>query len=179
MLDFDSAKFSAPIPGMSLTTEPKSRAWEKPAKYPNPEDALKYYINSISDPEMMNRMADILESGLPATSLTDSIILSGVMKGLHSVDVGIIISRGLYIFIKEMGRMLDVDVVTGLEETDIPDQGMLRMATEQEVQEDSEEQKVLETVVEQSIDEIDVHGGIMARPTDKEEIPMQINEGEV
>ena len=43
------------------------------------------------------------------------------MEGLHSIDVGIIISPALYIFIKEMGRMLEVDVVTGLEQSDVPD----------------------------------------------------------
>ena len=45
MLDFESAKFSSTVPGMSLTAEPKARAWEKPAKYTEPEEALKYYID--------------------------------------------------------------------------------------------------------------------------------------
>ena len=166
MLDIDSARFSAPIPGMSLTTEPKARAWEKPAKYADPEDALKFYINQINSPDMLNRMADILESQFPATALTDSLILSGVMEGIHSIDVGIIISPALYIFIKEMGRMLEVDVVTELEETDVPDQGMLRMAMEQEVeQEDGQEQEELAQVVDEAME--DIHGGIMSKPLDE------------
>jgi len=166
MLDIDSARFSAPIPGMSLTTEPKARAWEKPSKYADPEDALKFYINQINSPDMLNRMADILETKFPATALTDSLILSGVMEGVHSIDVGIVISPALYIFIKEMGRMMEVDVVTGLEETDVPDQGMLRMAMEQEVeQEDGQEQEELAQVVDEAME--DIHGGIMSKPLDE------------
>ena len=169
MLDIDSARFSAPIPGMSLTTEPKARAWEKPAKYADPEDALKFYINQINSPDMLNRMADILETKFPATALTDSLILSGVMEGVHSIDVGIVISPALYIFIKEMGRMLEVDVVTGLEETDVPDEGMLRMAMEQEVvEEDSQEQEELAQVIDEAIQ--DMNGGIMSKPLDEGEV---------
>jgi len=169
MLDFDSAKFSAPVPGMSLTTEPKARAWEKPAKYAEPEEALKYYVDQMSSPEMLNRMADILESKFPADALTDGIILGGIMKGVHSIDVGVIISPALYLFIKEMGRMMEVDVVTGLEDSDVPDEGMLRMAMEQEVvEEDSQEQEELAQVIDEAIQ--DMHGGIMSKP---------LNEGEV
>ena len=168
MLDFDSTKFSAPVPGMSLTKEPKSRAWEKPAKYAEPEEALKYYVNQMSSPEMLNKMADVLETKFPADALTDSIILGGVMQGLHSIDVGVIISPALYVFVKEMGRMMEVDVVTGLEESDVPDKGMLRMATEKEVEEDSEEQKVLSEVVEEAME--DIHGGIMSKPLDEGEV---------
>ena len=169
MLDIDSARFSAPIPGMSLTTEPKARAWEKPSKYADPEDALKFYINQINSPDMLNRMADILESQFPATALTDSLILSGVMEGIHSIDVGIIISPALYIFIKEMGRMMEVEVVTGLEETDVPDEGMLRMAMEQEVvEEDGQEQEELAQVIDEAIQ--DMNGGIMSKPLDEGEM---------
>ena len=169
MLDIDSARFSAPIPGMSLTTEPKARAWEKPAKYADPEDALKFYINQINSPDMLNRMADILETKYPASALTDSLILGGVMEGLHSIDVGIIISPALYIFIKEMGRMMEVDVVTGLEQSDVPDAGMLHMAMKQEVeQEDSQEQEELAQVVAEAME--DIHGGIMSKPLDEGEM---------
>ena len=168
MLDFESAKFSSPVPGMSLTTEPKARAWEKPAKYAEPEEALKYYIDEMSSPEMLNKMADILESKFPADALTDGIILGGVMKGIHSIDVGVIISPALYVFIKEMGRRMDVEVVTGLEGSDVPDEGMLRMAREQEVEEDSEEQEELAKVIDEAIQ--DMQGGIMSKP---------LNEGEV
>ena len=168
MLDFESAKFSSPVPGMSLTAEPKAREWEKPAKYAEPEEALKYYIDEMSSPEMLNKMADILESKFPADALTDGIILGGVMKGIHSIDVGVMISPALYLFIKEMGRMMDVEVVTGLEGSDVPDEGMLRMAREQEVEEDSEEQEVLSEVVEEAM--ADIHGGIMSKPLDEGEV---------
>ena len=142
MLDFESTKFSAPVPGMSLTTEPKGRAWEKPAKYADPEDALSFYV--------------------------DSLILGGVMKGIHSIDVGVIISPALLIFVSGIGRIMDIDIITGIEESDVPDEGMLRMAAKQEVEKDVEGQEELAQIVDEAMQ--DMQGGIMSKP---------LNEGEV
>tara|TARA_R110000824_G_scaffold188480_2_gene369845 strand:+ start:1678 stop:2184 length:507 start_codon:yes stop_codon:yes gene_type:complete len=168
MLDFESTKFSAPVPGMSLTTEPKGRAWEKPAKYADPEDALSFYVDQLSSPDMLNKMGDILESKFPATALVDSLILGGVMKGIHSIDVGVIISPALLIFVSGIGRIMDIDIITGIEESDVPDEGMLRMAAKQEVEKDVEGQEELAQIVDEAMQ--DMQGGIMSKP---------LNEGEV
>ena len=80
-----------------------------------------------------------------------------------------LVSPALYIFIKEMGRMMEVDVVTGLEQSDVPDAGMLHMAMKQEVeQEDSQEQEELAQVVDEAME--DMHGGIMSKPLDEGEM---------
>ena len=39
---------TAPIPGQSLTTEPKGFPWERPPEIDKPEDALKFYANNMS-----------------------------------------------------------------------------------------------------------------------------------
>ena len=46
-LDIDALQFQEPLPGMSLTTEPKGRPWERPAKYSNPDDAVDFYIQQL------------------------------------------------------------------------------------------------------------------------------------
>ena len=113
-------------------------------------------------------MADILETKFPAAALVDSLILGGILKGIHSIDVGIIISPALLIFVVGMGNMMEVDVVTGMEEPDAPDEGMLRMAAEQEVEEDIEGQKELAEIVDQAIQEM--QSGIMSKPLDEGEV---------
>lgn len=168
MLDFDSSKFSAPVPGMSLTTEPKSRAWEQPAKYADPEEALNYYVNQLSSPDMLGRMGDILETKFPASDLVDSLILGGVMKGIHSIDVGVIISPALLIFVAGVGKIMDIDMLTGMEESDAPDEGMLRMAAEQEVEQDVEGQEELAEIVDEAIQ--DMQAGLMSKPLDEGEM---------
>ena len=95
MFDHDAAQFTAPIPGQSLTTEPQGRPWETPAKYSDPEDALTYYVSKIGTADRTAHMLEVLESGLPAAKLVDSITLAGVMEGLHSIDTAIIISPSL------------------------------------------------------------------------------------
>ena len=42
MPDASSEFLDAPIPGQSLTTEPKSRPWEQPPKYTTAEEALDF-----------------------------------------------------------------------------------------------------------------------------------------
>jgi hypothetical protein len=99
----------APIPGMSMTAELGGRPWQQPAKYKTPDEALEYYVNKITNPEMSNRLLDVLELGMPVDTLVDSIQVSGVMEGLHSVDVGVIISPALTETIHQMAKAANVE----------------------------------------------------------------------
>ena len=92
MLDASSKFLDAPIPGQSLTTEPKSRPWEQPPKYTTTEEALSFYIPRLSDAELMAPMVDAIEDGTTVVAVADMIQSSGVMSGLHTLDVGLMIS---------------------------------------------------------------------------------------
>ena len=83
--------FDAPIPGQSLTAEVGSRPWQNPPKYATVDEALEHYLPRITSSEMSNELLDIMEMGVPVTSLADTIQTGGVMQGLHTVDVGILI----------------------------------------------------------------------------------------
>ena len=48
--------FSTPIPGQSLTKEPRAYPWEDPPKYSNPEDALIWHIDRLEKPERTNKL---------------------------------------------------------------------------------------------------------------------------
>ena len=39
--------FNAPIPGQSLTSEPKNYAWERPPQYDLPEEALMFHLEKL------------------------------------------------------------------------------------------------------------------------------------
>ena len=114
----NAARFQAPIPGQSLTTELGARPWERPAKYSDPEEALSHYTSTLSGPTMAGRLFDILESGFPATHIVDGLTLGGVMQGLHTIDVAVVISPAIYEFITGIADLAEIDYETGLERSE-------------------------------------------------------------
>ena len=128
MPDASSEFLDAPIPGQSLTTEPKSRPWEQPPKYTTPEEALNFYVPRLSDPEMMAPMVDVMEDGTTVVTVAEMIQSSGVMQGLHSVDVGLIISPVLVELLVTQADLAEIEYKVGTEKSDTPDPSMVNMA---------------------------------------------------
>jgi hypothetical protein len=114
-----SPMLSAPIPGQSLTAEPGSRPWEKPAKYTTVEETLKFYIEDLSQPKKMARLLDKIEEGAPLGLIVDSIQTIGVSKGLHTLDVGYLISPVLIEFMKVAAEQEGISPVIGDEDEDV------------------------------------------------------------
>ena len=91
MVDNNEPIFDAPIPGMALTAELGGRPWQSPPQYTTVEQALEYYIPRLTADEVSEQLFDVLEMGVPVTALANTMQLSGVMEGKHTVDVGILI----------------------------------------------------------------------------------------
>ena len=51
--------FDAPIPGMSLTHELGARPWQQPSQFPTVDDAIEYYMASMTSEEYMEQLIDI------------------------------------------------------------------------------------------------------------------------
>jgi hypothetical protein len=91
MAEMNEPSFDAPIPGMSLTAELGGRPWQSPPQYTTVEQALEYYIPRLTADEVTDQLLDVLEMGVPVSTLANTMQLSGVMEGKHSVDVGVLI----------------------------------------------------------------------------------------
>jgi hypothetical protein len=87
-----ASPFDAPIPGQSLTDEPGNAPWEKPAQYDTVEDVAKYYINKLADPDVMDDLSVLFGSGLTMKPFVSSLVTSGVMQGVHTIDAGMLAS---------------------------------------------------------------------------------------
>ena len=79
------------IPGQSLTDEPKNFAWERPPEITNPDKAIAYHIDYLSNPEVVESTLFILASGLPVKNFVDTILTNAVGNGIHSIDISMII----------------------------------------------------------------------------------------
>jgi len=103
---------TAPIPGQSLTTEPKGFPWERPPEIDKPEDALKFYANNMSKQSVMDDIFTALDEGFPLDLLVKSILTTGVMEGVHSIDISLLIHPLLVEFVHTQAKAAGVkDIV--------------------------------------------------------------------
>ena len=82
----------APIPGMSLTTEPGSVPWEQPPQLVTIQQVADFYIDKLTeDQDLINKALDAIEAGTPLQVLADGVITFNMMKGIHTIDVGFLV----------------------------------------------------------------------------------------
>jgi hypothetical protein len=164
MPDASSKFLDAPIPGQSLTTEPKSRPWEQPPKYTTTEEALSFYIPRLSDAELMAPMVDVMEDGTTVVDVADMIQSSGVMNGLHTLDVGILISPVLVELLITQAQLADIEYKIGTEKSDSPDSSLVRKAVDKSSESYFDESYDEEEVMIEETPEVESEG-IMSRRT--------------
>tara|TARA_R100001460_G_scaffold44019_2_gene80472 strand:- start:94 stop:573 length:480 start_codon:yes stop_codon:yes gene_type:complete len=157
MLD-PNAMLDGPIPGQSLTHELGARPWQQPAQYTTVEDALDYYIPRLDSDEVSEQLINVLEMGIPVTTIANTMQLGGVMEGKHSVDVGMLILPVLVELIMLIGDAAKVDYVSGLEKEKKLDSSLIDLAVTQfNEQQDKEVEEEIEEPVEERT------GGLMSR----------------
>ena len=121
--------FDAPIPGQSLTAEPKSRPWNNPPQLDTVEDAMGYYLPKLSSPEFAPRLLEVIERGIPLTSLAETIVTGGAMQGIHSIDVGMLVSPILVVFMEGMAEIAEIEYNLGDKDKDEePDKQLVQLA---------------------------------------------------
>jgi len=108
--------FQAPIPGQSLTTEPKNTPWENPSEMSKVEDVIKYYITKMSNPEVMDDILAILQAGASIKSLVEGTYTQGVMRGMHTLDAGMLAAPTLVLFMQAVAKEVGLEV--SLDNTD-------------------------------------------------------------
>lgn len=156
----NSIHFQAPIPGMSLTTEPRSRAWERPARYATPEETLEVYIEEITTPEQVAQMLEIIEGGYPITTMVDTIVLNGVMEGAHSLDTAVIIAPALFELVTGIADSADIKYTDGLTNKNKPENSSL-VAKAMRMPKAID---LIETIEEEDVQRIETEASLMSRP---------------
>lgn len=102
--------FNAPIPGQSLTAEPKSRPWEKPPEISNPGKAFDFLFNSMTDERNAERLLNLLEAEVPVEALTETLLMTGVMEGKWSVDVAMMMIEPTLLTLKRMAEAAGIEI---------------------------------------------------------------------
>jgi len=111
--------FSAPIPGQSLTSEPKNSPWENPPQISSPEDALMWHIDRLTKKDKTKAAVTMLQLGIDVVTLTEGILRAAVSEGRHTIDVSLIIAPIVHEFIKNIAEEAGIDYEEGIEEEEM------------------------------------------------------------
>ena len=155
--------FNAPIPGQSLTTEPKNYPWENPPEYPNPEDALMWHMDRLSDPEKTKAALGLLELGLDVVTLTEGILRGAVAEGIHTIDTSLIIGPIIHEYITGTADAAGIEYKEGLTDNKMDMDALNSQMKEQEAR------KILEDID----NEEDIDLSPMKEEPMQEEMPME------
>ena len=95
-------KFDGPIPGQSLTAEPRNYPWERPPETSDPDEAIVHHLTRLSDPKVMNKILDGVTAGMPVSMMTDLMLTGAVAKGIHSIDISMMVAPIIHDYIVEL-----------------------------------------------------------------------------
>jgi len=125
----ETSDFDAPIPGQGLTSELGSRPWQTPPEFTTLEEGVDFYVSRIVQPKMAAQLLDIIEMKIPLTAIAETLTLGGVMQGLHTVDVGVLVNPILVELMEGLAKNAEVPYIVGdTDGEDIPDKGILNKA---------------------------------------------------
>ena len=71
----------------------------------------------MANPAFKEQLLDVMEMGVPLSTLANTIQMASVMEGLHTVDVGMLVIPILVEAMMLIGDAADVKYVTGMEGT--------------------------------------------------------------
>lgn len=109
--------FRPVIPGMSLTTTPGNAQYERPPDIVDPREALKLYMDRLNDPDVMDSAMTLVEAGLDLRRLTEGVLRKGVMEGVHSIDVSLIIAPAIHELFRTTAEEIGLEYDEGFDET--------------------------------------------------------------
>tara|TARA_E500000318_G_scaffold91702_1_gene90053 strand:+ start:806 stop:1321 length:516 start_codon:yes stop_codon:yes gene_type:complete len=107
----------SPIPGQSLTAARGSRPWRRPYKFTTIEEAVNYYIPRLLNAENVILLSKQTEKGIPLTLIVEAMIQSATMEGIHSLDIGVLISPVLMELLMGVLESKNLPFVSGVYET--------------------------------------------------------------
>ena len=90
----------APIPGQSLTDSPKNAPWERPSELSEVKDVVTYYVEKLADEDVMDDMSVLFDLGADLETVTETLQMTGAMKGVHTAEAGMLAGPIVASFLK-------------------------------------------------------------------------------
>ena len=94
--------FDMPVPGHSLTDEPKKWPWDKPPEFTDPDEAVEFVAGKIQKPEVKENFLRLMVSGISIEQIVNTIALGGFSDGRWSPDIAEVIKPPISIILIDM-----------------------------------------------------------------------------
>lgn len=142
-----------PIPGMSLAGEPGNVPWEQPPLLTTLDEVVMDYVEKMTTPKAVEELLKAMKTDVPLMDIANTLIKAGMMKGVHSIDVGMLSVPILIELMKTIGDMNNVGYI--VEDEDYQDATEIDEATAMEVLKEAKAAVVADVDVKR--------GGLMAK----------------
>ena len=107
--------FDLPVPGMGMTHEVGARPWQQPAQYTEIDDVAQFYLAKMEDEAFNDNVLNLLETKMPVTMIANALQTTGVMNGVHTIDVGMLTLPIIMEMIMFLADSEGIDYVSGTE----------------------------------------------------------------
>lgn len=166
MIQEKQPRLDAPIPGMSLTHELGARPWQQPAQFTTVEEVVDHYTTRMmNNDEFSEQLVDVMDMGIPLTTIANTIQLAGVMEGKHSIDTGLLALPVLIETMMLIGDTAGVKYNTGMDDVPSKERETLAKRTIEKLkQEESKKGNEEEETIPEDVN--------MVEEINKEEEPM-------
>ena len=111
-----------PIPGQSLTKTPRNALYERAPEITDPNDAVLWHMRKLSDPERLDNLLFSLEFGLPIKHATQAALTTAVMKGIHNIDVSLVIAPVIHKYLKLTAEQAGIDYKEDFKNTELAEE---------------------------------------------------------
>ena len=95
--------FDGPVAGQSLTDEPGNYPWEHAPQYTDPEEAMSFLHEKVSEPEIVEQVIGMLDSGVPVEAIVRVMTFSGFMNGKFTPDLAFTLVQPLMNMVSAIG----------------------------------------------------------------------------
>lgn len=113
--------FSRPPAGYSLTKPKGQWSWDRPPKYPDPEEALEFLFSKITQPKVEERYLKLMLAGITIEEIVKSLAIGGFMDGAFTPDVAELIKGPLTIHFAGLAAEKEIPVRVLSTATGLPD----------------------------------------------------------
>ena len=88
----DARPPDAPIPGQSLTQSPESPLpYERPPQFTSEDEASHAIFMAMTEKEELGKVLQMLDAGVPVSTMAQSIIMFGASEGKWSMDLALLL----------------------------------------------------------------------------------------
>ena len=94
--------FDMPVPGHSMTDEPKKWPWDKPPEFTDPDEAVEFVADKIQKPEVKENFLRLMVSGISIEQIVNTIALGGFSDGRWSPDIAEVIKPPISVILIDM-----------------------------------------------------------------------------